>query len=61
MACLNAGRAYIGAQCLGLAEWCADQAVAHAQQRVALGKPIGKFQNVGFPLAESKAEIEAMR
>lgn len=61
MAFLNAGRAYIGAQCLGLAEWCVAQAVAHAQQRVAFGQPIGKFEGVSFPLAESKAEIEAMR
>lgn len=58
---LNAGRAYIGAQCLGLAEWCLSAAVSHAQNRTAFGKPLGKFQGVSFPLAESKAEIEAMR
>ena len=58
---LNGGRAYIGAQCLGLAEWCLEAAVAHAQVRTAFGKPLGKFQGVSFPLAESKAEIEAMR
>jgi len=58
---LNGGRAYIGAQCLGMAEWCLDQAVAHAQSRTAFGKPIAKFQGVSFPLAESKVEIEAMR
>jgi acyl-CoA dehydrogenase len=58
---LNAGRAYIGAQCLGMAEWCLSQAVEHAKARTAFGKPIGKFQGVSFPLAESKVEIEAMR
>ncbi|MQA86503.1 MAG: acyl-CoA dehydrogenase [Streptosporangiales bacterium] len=58
---LNAGRAYIGAQCLGLAEYCLDQAVAHAQARTAFGKPLAKFQGVSFPLADCKAEIEAMR
>ncbi|HEV2890623.1 MAG TPA: acyl-CoA dehydrogenase family protein [Frankiaceae bacterium] len=58
---LNAGRAFIGAQCLGLAEWCLDVAVEHAKSRTAFGKPIGKFQGVSFPLAECKAEIEAMR
>lgn len=58
---LNAGRAYIGAQCLGLAEWCLTSAVAHAKSRTAFGKPLGKFQGVSFPLAECKAEIEAMR
>jgi acyl-CoA dehydrogenase len=58
---LNAGRAFIGAQCLGMAQWCLDQAVEHARARTAFGKPIGKFQGVSFPLAESKVEIEAMR
>ena len=58
---LNAGRAFIGAQALGLAEFALDEAVAHAQSRTAFGKPIGKFQGVSFPLADSKADIEAMR
>jgi acyl-CoA dehydrogenase len=58
---LNAGRAYIGAQCLGLAEWCLTAAVQHVKARTAFGKPLGKFQGVSFALAECKAEIEAMR
>ncbi|MGH3321160.1 MAG: acyl-CoA dehydrogenase family protein [Streptosporangiaceae bacterium] len=58
---LNAGRAYIGAHCLGLAEYCLEEAVAHAGSRTAFGRPLGKFQGVSFPLAESKAEIEGMR
>ena len=58
---LNGGRAYIGAQCLGMAQWCLDSAVAHANARTAFGKPLGKNQGVSFPLAESKVEIEAMR
>jgi acyl-CoA dehydrogenase len=61
MSFLNGGRAFIGAQSLGFAEWCLDQAVAHSRSRTAFGKPIGKFQGVSFPLAESKVEIEAMR
>ncbi len=58
---LNAGRAFIGAQALGLAEWCLDQAIRHTTQRTAFGKPLSKFQGVSFPLAESKADVEAMR
>ncbi|HVM18665.1 MAG TPA: acyl-CoA dehydrogenase family protein [Egibacteraceae bacterium] len=58
---LNGGRAYIGAQCLGMAQWCVDQAVAHAKARTAFGKPLARNQGVSFPLAESKVEIEAMR
>ena len=58
---LNGGRAYIGAQCLGMAQWCLDAAVEHANVRTAFGKPLAKNQGVSFPLAESKVEIEAMR
>ncbi len=61
MSFLNAGRAYIGAQALGLAEFSLDSAVAHASSRTAFGRPIGKFQGVSFPLAESKCDVEAMR
>ncbi len=61
MSFLNAGRAYIGAQCLGLAEFALDAAVAHARSRTAFGRPLSRNQGVAFPLAESKVEIEAMR
>jgi acyl-CoA dehydrogenase len=58
---LNAGRAFIGAQCLGLSELCLDAAVEHARTRTAFGKPLARNQGVAFPLADSKADIEAMR
>lgn len=61
MAFLNAGRAYIGAHALGLAEWALDAAVDHAKTRTAFGKPLSRNQGVSFPLARSKADIEAMR
>ena len=61
MSFLNGGRAGFAAQSLGLAELCLDQAVAHAQTRTAFGKPLAANQGVSFPLAECKAEIEAMR
>ena len=61
MAFLNSGRAYIGAQSLGLAEWALDSAVEHAKTRTAFGKPLAKMQGVSFPLARSKADIEAIR
>jgi alkylation response protein AidB-like acyl-CoA dehydrogenase len=58
---LNAGRAFIGAQCLGLSEFCLDSAIEHARTRTAFGKPLARNQGVAFPLADSKADIEAMR
>jgi alkylation response protein AidB-like acyl-CoA dehydrogenase len=58
---LNSGRAYIGAICLGMASFCLQHAVEHAQSRTAFGKPIGRNQAVSFQLADSKVEIEAAR
>ena len=58
---LDSGRAAIGAQCLGLAEYCLDQAVAHARSRTAFGAPIGQNQGVSFALADCKVDIETMR
>ena len=61
MSFLNAGRAYIGATCLGLAQYCLDTATQYAKDRTAFGKPIGKNQAVAFQLADSAIEIEAAR
>ena len=61
MGFLNAGRAGFAAQSLGLAELCLDEAVRHARSRTAFGKPLAANQGVSFPLAECRAEIEAMR
>jgi acyl-CoA dehydrogenase len=61
MVFLNGGRAGFAAQSLGLAEFCLDQAVAHAKTRTVFGRPLAANQGVSFPLAECKAEIEAMR
>jgi alkylation response protein AidB-like acyl-CoA dehydrogenase len=58
---LNSGRAYIGALCLGLAEYCVRVATEYAKDRKAFGKPIGKNQAVSFMLADSAVEIEAAR
>jgi acyl-CoA dehydrogenase len=61
MSFLNGGRAYIGAQCVGLADFVLRTAVEHAQQRTAFGRPLAKNQGVAFPLADTAVEIEAAR
>ncbi len=61
MSFLNSGRAFISAQALGLAEFALASAVGHAQTRTAFGRPLGRFQGVSFPLAESRADLEAVR
>jgi acyl-CoA dehydrogenase len=58
---LNTGRAYIGALCLGIAEYCVRIATEYAKDRKTFGKPIGKYQAVQWMLADSAVEIEAAR
>ncbi len=61
MGFLNGGRAGFAAQSLGFAEYCLEEAVKHARTRTAFGQPLAANQGVSFPLAECKADIEAMR
>jgi alkylation response protein AidB-like acyl-CoA dehydrogenase len=61
MSFLNAGRAFIGAMCLGLAEYCLQVGTDYAKERTAFGKPIGKNQGVAFQLADTAIEIEAAK
>jgi acyl-CoA dehydrogenase len=58
---LNAGRAYIGALCLGVADYCVRISSDYANERKTFGKPIGKYQAIQWMLADSATEIEAAR
>ena len=58
---LNAGRSYIGALCLGIADHCVRICTEYANERKTFGKPIGKNQAVQWMLADSATEIEAAR
>lgn len=61
MGTLDGGRIGIAAQALGLAEGALDKAVAYVKERKQFGRPIAKFQNTQFQLADMKTEIEAAR
>lgn len=61
MGTLDGGRIGIAAQALGLAEGALDKTVAYVQERKQFGRPIAKFQNTQFRLADMKTEIEATR
>jgi len=58
---LNAGRAFIGALCVGIADWLVRICVEQANARQAFGKPIGKYQAIQWMLADSAVEIHAAR
>lgn len=54
-------RAIIGLLCLGAAQQSLDEAMQWARDREAFGQPIGKFQGVSFPLAESATYVAGAR
>ena len=61
MATLDGGRIGIAAQALGIAEGALAEAISYTRGRVQFGKPIAKFQNTRFKIAEMDAKIEAAR
>lgn len=58
---LNAGRAYIGASCVGIADYLVRICTQFARDRKTFGKPIGKNQAVQWMLADSALEVHAAR
>ena len=54
-------RAIIGLLCLGAAQVSLDDALKWARDRESFGQPIGRFQGVSFPLAESATYIQGAR
>lgn len=58
---LTGGRISVGALAVGTAEAAYEAALNYAQEREAFGKPIYRFQSVGFKLANMATEIEAAK
>jgi butyryl-CoA dehydrogenase len=61
MATLDGGRIGIAAQALGIAEGALAEAISYTRGRVQFGKPINKFQNTQFTLADMELGCEAGR
>jgi len=61
MSTLDGGRIGIAAQALGIARAALEDAVAYAQQRRTMGKPIIQHQAISFKLADMATEIDAAR
>ena len=56
---LYATRLTVAAFCVGRARRCFDLALSYAAERNQFGQPIGKFQGVGFQIADMFTEIDA--
>lgn len=61
MQTLDGGRIGIAAQALGIAEGAMNEAIEYTKSRVQFGKPISKFQNTQFILADMAVGCEAGR
>ena len=46
---------------VGAAQYCINESVAYAKERVTWGEPLSKRQAIQFPLAEKHTEIEMVR
>ena len=58
---LISGRITYGGRCTGTAQAAYDLSVQYARERIQFGKPIIKFQNTRFKLAEMAMSIDIMR
>jgi len=58
---LDGGRLSIGAMGLGGAQGAYEAALKYAKSREQFGKPISKYQAVGFKLADAAIELECAR
>ncbi|BCR36022.1 acyl-CoA dehydrogenase family protein [Mariniplasma anaerobium] len=61
MQTLDGGRIGIAAQALGIAEGAFERAVSYVKTRTQFNRPISKFQNTQFVIADLKTQIEAAR
>jgi alkylation response protein AidB-like acyl-CoA dehydrogenase len=58
---LELGRVNIAARAVGVAQAAFDAALAYAQQRVTMGKPIAQHQAIQAKLADMATQVEAAR
>ncbi len=56
---LGSTRLQVAASCLGRAERALELSVRHAASREQFGQPIGRFQGIGFKLADMATELRA--
>ncbi len=61
MMTLDGGRIGIAAQALGIAQGAIDSTINYTKERKQFGKPIAKFQNTQFQVADMIARTEAAR
>ena len=61
MMTLDGGRIGIAAQAPGIAQGAIDETVPYVKARKQFGRPIAKFQNTQFQLADMQTKVDAAR
>ena len=61
MTTLDGGRIGIAAQALGIAEGALEETIKYVKERKQFGRPISKFQNTQFQLANMQTNIDAAK
>lgn len=61
MTTLDGGRIGVAAQALGIAQGALDKTIEYVKEREQFGRPLAKFQNTQFQLANLANQIEAAR
>jgi butyryl-CoA dehydrogenase len=61
MKTLDGGRIGIAAQALGIAQGAINETVTYVKERRQFGRPISKFQNTQFQLADMQTKVDAAR
>lgn len=61
MKTLDGGRIGIASQALGIAQGAMDETVKYLKERKQFGRPLAKFQNMQFQLADLETRIAASR
>ena len=59
MTTLDNGRVGIAAQALGIAEGALDETIRYVKERKQFGRPLAKFQNTQFELADMATKVKA--
>jgi len=58
---IEASRAFVAMQAVGIARRALGKAVAYAKERFAFGRPLAKFQAIQSTLADAAAKLDAAR
>lgn len=61
MATLDATRAVIAGQAVGVAQGALEKAIQYSKERIQFGKPISQFQGIQWMLADMACQVEAAR